>query len=133
MTDGILGLLPGRRGRVPRWLLSLLLSALGYLAAEYVMQQATFGHARALERATELMVATCRSECGPRGLRPEDLDGPYEAPVNHQAGARYFEFLWKSKGADDLLVVISNNRLFVDTQHWWERQDWWYKPGQAPR
>lgn len=134
MADGILDAAAPRQRRLrwPRWVLSLLLSGGAYLAAEYAVEQASFTHAGALERAIGQMIDTCRSECLARGVRLEDLDGPYEAPVNAQPGTRHFQFLWKTGAAEDLVVVVYNNRLFVDAESWWERQDWWYKPGQAP-
>jgi hypothetical protein len=111
--------------RRPKWLRSLVLCALAYLAAEYALQRLTFSHDEARVRAVTAMQRACRAECAARGLRPDDLDGPYEAPVNSMPGSRHFEFLWQARGVGGLVVMVNDNRLFIDVDHWWERQDWW--------
>lgn len=115
----------GRRS-APRWLRSLCLCALAYLAAEYALQQLTFSHDEARTRATAVMRQVCEAECATHGLRPDDLLGPYEAPVNFLSGSRHFEFLWRVRGeGGGLVVMVNDTGLFIDTDHWWEPQDWW--------
>lgn len=110
----------------PKWLRSLILCALGYLAAEYALQQLTFSHDEARTRAQAVMRQACENDCAARGLRPDDLQGPYEAPVNFLPGSRHFEFLWRARGdGSGLVVMVNDTRLFIDTDHWWEPQDWW--------
>ncbi|MFC3674771.1 hypothetical protein [Ferrovibrio xuzhouensis] len=117
----------------PKWLRSLILCALGYLAAEYALQQLTFSHDEARTRAVAVMRQACDSDCAARGLRPDDLQGPYEAPVNFLPGSRHFEFLWRARrDGSGLVVMVNDNRLFIDTDHWWEQQDWWSR-ADAPR
>lgn len=116
----------------PRWLRSLVLCALGYLAAEYALQQMTFSHDEARRRAIVTLQEVCHRECAAHGLRPEDLEGPFEAPVNFMPGSRHFEFLWRAHGVGGLVVMVNDNRLFIDIDHWWERQEWWYRDGAPP-
>src|SRR3546814_12635445 len=71
------------------------------------------------------MQQACQAECAARGLRPDDLQGPYEAPVNFLPGSRHFEFLWRARSdGSGLVVMVNDNRLFIDTDHWWEQQAW---------
>jgi hypothetical protein len=109
----------------PKWLRSLAFCSLGYLGVEYALQQLTFSHDEARDRAVSAMLQACRSGCAARGLQPGDLDGPYEAPVNFLPGSRHFEFLWRADGVGGLVVMVRDNRLFIDVDHWWEKEGWW--------